>query len=204
VSGGTLRGTSSLAADLMDEAERQFGIAASSAITRILPFGPLTPQNLKQLLFKRVEEFSASKYGIYWKRFNVTEKVVDFFLSKERVDYLEWKKSKAKASPNHHSDGSAMPRGSIEQPTQQLMTVSVEGARILGDNGAIMSKIYAQLEQMLSKTDRYQNSKVAIMDMGASTSLSGALGFQDIVVKWCDDLADGSLLNCFEAHRFRI
>jgi hypothetical protein len=97
-----------------------------------------------------------------------------------------------------------MQTGSIEAHSQEVMTVSVEGARVLGDKGAIMSKIYAQVEQMLSKSTHHQNSKVAIMDIGTTTSLSGALGFQDIVVKWCDEQPDTSLLNCYEAHRFRV
>jgi hypothetical protein len=203
VSGGTLRGTSSLAADLLEEAERHLGVPASSAITRILPFGPLTPEDLKKLLLRRVQEFSDTKHGIYWKRFNVTDKVMDLFLSKEQVDYLEWK-SRPKANPKHDSDSLAMQTGSIEAHSQEVMTVSVEGARVLGDKGAIMSKIYAQVEQMLSKSTHHQNSKVAIMDIGTTTSLSGALGFQDIVVKWCDEQPDTSLLNCYEAHRFRV
>lgn len=191
--GNLMDAGSSLSADLWDALHQQLGgSSAASAIHTILPFAPLTPDSLEQLLRLKLQRYSASLAAEgAWKRFVVTDAALKTLLYERRVEYLEWRSRSSANDVNNNA------------PPQHVMTVAMEGAKVLADKGAIMTKIYAQVSQLLTTTDAPQPHRVAVLDYkdnndNVDTKPGG-------VLKWCDEASnDGMLIHCQEVLRFRI
>jgi hypothetical protein len=224
--GGSLLDAVSLAGDLKDAVHQHFGNsqATETIITAILPFGPFTPDTLAQLFRKRVAVYSNSITSINvatWKQFVVTDAAIAAFLDERRVEYLEWWRSQRRADNAGKSHGSAYSnavtaarlmtapasetnnnnnkKSNQEAATELFMKVAVEGAKVLDDNGPIMTKIYAQVNQLLTINDYPQqpDKKVAVLDYDATAMLDSNRG----ILQWC---TDEKRRECREVRRFRI
>lgn len=219
-SGGNLvDSAASLAGDLKNAVQHQLGNVVADTITLIIPFGPFTPYTLAQLFRRRVELYSESQAAVYWKQFVVTDAAVAAFTDDRRVEYLEWR-SKQQQPRQHHtvnnhgskySHAVAAARSDVPVSSsvlageniastmteQYVMKVAVEGAKVLDDSGPTMTKIYAQVNQLLHKAGP-QPEEVAVLDYDTPSLL---LESNRGVLKWCHN---EQLKNCREIRRFRI
>lgn len=194
--GNLLNAVGSLPGDLNDAVQRQLGtIAAMEAIATILPFGPSTPAMLANVLRNKVALYSARRAAATdacWRRLIVTDAAVAAFLDESRVEYLEWRFSSASQQQQQRTD---------EEPA--MLKVAVEGAKVLDDSGPIMTKIFAQVNQLLLQTTTaplHHCDRVAVLDYDDST-LSSLLNTNRGFLQWC---SDEQLQNCVETRRFRI
>lgn len=170
---GHLAGDVSLSADLRDAVQEQLGLERS-AFHVILPFAPFTKETLHLLLDQRVNEFQQALQSSHppvgcCRRLVVTDAARSLFLDASRVEYLTWRSSKAMTK---QSDDNI------------LMIISLDGARILDTNAPLLTKLHAQVHQVVRSDPR--PDKVLVVDVAVEKddSSSSTVG---VVVQWCAD-----------------
>lgn len=200
LSGEDLRNASAgLPADLRDALRQNIGVDTTKLQT-LLPFGPMTPRGLAELLRQLVAEYSATHAGVAWKELRITDAAEQSFLHPSRVEYLEWK-SRSTIVPTASDDEQLHPE---EQQQQFLMTVALEGASVLDDRGPVMTKIYAQTRPLLL-AENAQPNQVAVLDVDQHSShrlwASNDEHQYRGVLRWCDSNRQNQ---CQTVSRFRI
>ena len=114
------------------------------------------------------------------------------FLDPRRVEYLEWKSRYGTAAATSET-------GPDEPPPQHFLTVALEGAAVLDDQGPVMTKIFAQTRQFML-TEQAQPDLVAVVDYDDSSSFLISDERRGLL-QWCDSSGYGQ---CQTVSRFRV
>lgn len=211
----------SLNGDLQLAVAEQWGKDVATAISAILPFGPLTPDSLAQVMRRRVSTIDAStRQG---RDFFVTNAAVAHFLSDRRVEYIEWswkqpnqqKKSHSQTQPTSSNDhqGEQEQLHPIDKVKSHSLQIAVYGAKVLQDTGAIMTKIYAQVSQVAlsTSTESMNDDAVLVLDYDSRSMLENNRGVlkrctmkHKVVINYAStNSIDEYLQDCTDIGRFR-
>lgn len=156
--GGDWHNSIGLTNDLQAAFQEIWGISYN--VATMLPFGPLMVQHLSEILRQRIHLYSQNQSGKLWKELHITDAAVAAMLDPKRVEYLEWRR----------------------HDNSLVMTVSLEGASILDDRGPLLTKIKAQIQQMIQQDGR-KIDQVAVLDLEQTNLL---VSDNQGLLKWCD------------------